>query len=144
MSYLFLKPLLLNESTNIEPGESRVDPPDNTSASPAVLTLAEALDRIRVPRPAFVPASALAHHSDPDELALDMLSRFDRLDFRCPDIQALVVSTIGSCYGDVLAERLAPTPNVPVPKPKLLPRKRQPKGKQPQLASLFTLFPPND
>lgn len=108
-------------------------------APSATLTLAEALELIRYPRPAPVPASTFTGLNDPDELALAMLTFIDMLDLNRPEIQALIASTAGSFYGDVLAGRLAPKTHVG--KHKAMRRKAQPKCKQPRLASLFKLFP---
>lgn len=91
------------------------------------------------PAPERLPASTFAHLSDPDDLGRALFEAQGRYSPCDLEFQALIFEAIGTFHGDLVAEKLAPTPNVPEPKAPPMPRKRQPKGWKPPMTNLIAL-----
>lgn len=102
------------------------------------MTVSEFLAASR-PAPERLPASAFAHLTNPHDLGRALFEAQGRYRPYDPEFQALIFTAIGTFHGDLVAEKLAPTPNVPGPKAPPLPRKRQPKGWKPPMTNLIAL-----
>ncbi|WP_199085489.1 hypothetical protein [Bosea sp. ASV33] len=137
--FLLKFPLTPPEDTaKPQPGDPSASPPSPERE----LTFDEVRELTQPPRPPSTPASTFAHLTDPDELALSLLSFLDKLDLSCPEIRALIASTEKSYQGGILAAHLAPKTHVGKHRERR--RKAKTRPKQPRLASLFDPFPSDD
>lgn len=131
-----------HEADRAEAREEQVSSEPRVELLPGVdvsnMTVPEFLAASR-PAPERLPASTFAHLTDPHDLGRALFEAQGRYSPYDLEFQALIFEAIGTFHGDLVAEKLAPTPNVPVPKAPPLPRKRQPKGWKPPMTDLIAL-----